>query len=325
MDKRDLNIKLQIVKALTALDMFVDGKYYKLYCDYQQKVTIEFKEFYLKIMRCIEKYDYMNVASELLDIERYPKNQSAVNQITHLLASSINELIEKTKVQAIMLLNNLDTESIQAIVENLKKLTSARKYLSVNPNQSDEKYSIKYLDEETQLRLSAGLESIQSVISKKILSYLNNIEALISINDFYEAEEKREYISNIRLLLGNYCVTEEITKKIDQLQVTLEEIVDKLLAQYKEMPLNDYIINPPKAILDKLEKVAYRSLKYTRSLNDIKKYLITNIRKHLNEAKEAKTDERGHHIQLIQSALWSLPAEMKGALEVELQNLESGK
>ena len=78
-DKNNLKNKLVIVKALSQLDSFLENKYYDLYRRYQEEVKQEFKDYYSRIINHIEKYDFKNANTELMEIEDYPVNENAFN------------------------------------------------------------------------------------------------------------------------------------------------------------------------------------------------------------------------------------------------------
>jgi len=320
----ELKNKIDIVKALSQLDNYTSRKYFKLFQDYQLAINKEFKEFYIKIIGHIEKNEYMEVANQLLQIEDSPINENAFNRIKVSLSSSLHELIGKTTTKSIMISNTLETKDIHDIVVELRKLEIAKKYISGNFDQyAQEKFKTKsYLDDDTQDRLEKSIFEIQSIISSKILTYLGSIEASIAINGFNEAEDKTAHLNSIRTLLGNYCNTVEIQEKFQFIQKKLDGIVEQVLNEYKNMPFNQYCLNPPRTIIESLQSVAKRNIQYGNSLRILKEDIMSNIRKKLKEAIEAKPEQREDLLQLIQSALCSLPNEMKGFLEVEVQNVK---
>jgi len=316
-DKVYLKNKLVIVKALSQLDLFLENKYFLLYRRYQEEVKREFKDFYVKIINHIEKYEYKNVNAELMEIEDYPVNENAFNQIKFLLASSINELVDLTITLAITLSNTLEPESIKTIVENLKKLESAKTYISntnFDENSQSKFKSDGYIDTHTRERLNNGVKEIQQIVSKKIIIYLDNIEALISLNHFYEAEEKRNHLNTVRHLLGNYCLITETTEKYEEIEKKLVGIVDTVTENFERMSFKDYIQNTPKVIIERLENVSKMNLKYSLALTKIKSVLNNKIETVLSEAKNANTGKRREHLLLIESVKWSLPTETKGKL-----------
>ena len=322
--QKDLRNKLEIVKALSLLDSFVEGKYYSLYIQYQAAVSKEFKDFHRQINAYIEKYDYKNVESKLLSLDEYPINDNAFNHIRRSLSNSISDLLESTKSMVIIISNTVPTEDIKQITDNLKNLESAKKHISID---FDEEHKKKfkcngYIDVDTKEKLYTGILEIQKILSNKVQKYLENIEALISINNFYEAEEKREHLNDIRLLLGQYCKNQEITDKIDKIQETLENIVENVLTKCDETEIKDYFLNPPKLIVDKLEKVAHRNLRYIQTLSKIKIAIKDKMTRALTAAKNAHPDKRSEQLQLVQSALGSLPTEIKTNVEAQIENLE---
>ena len=320
----DLRYKLEIVKALIQLDSLVGGKFFKLYQEYQAVATKEFKEFYKKIIEYIEKYDFQNVTTELMSCDDNPVNQNAFSHIKRLLSSAINELLEKTKSIAIIMPNTLPNVEIQYLTENLRKLESAKKHVCADFDENDKKKfkSDGYIDPETKEKLKTRVEEVEDIMSSKLMRYLHSIEALISINDFSEAEEQREHLNNIRFILGSYCRKDEIEMKIAQIQRDLENIVNTVKIKYAEIPLHDYIFNPPSQIIEKLGKVAGRNLNYSLTLKEIQRTVLGKLRDTLKTAREANINDRNAQIQIIKGILGSVPFEIKAIIESEIVNFE---
>jgi len=318
----NLKNKLVIVKALSQLDSFVanEKKYFDLYRKYQEAVRREFRDFYVTIINNIEKHEYKNVSTELMVIEEFPVNENALNKIKSVLTNSIVLLLDLTRNLAIRLGNTLDLISIEAIVVNLNKLESAKMHISTNFDVHFSKNQA-LLDAHTQDRLTKGVDLIQYIISKKITKFLENIEALISLNHFYDAEKKLDHLNNVRNLLGNYCITEETTNKNEEIEKKLEGIVDTLLEDFKRMTINDYLDKSPKYVIEQLEKVASSNLRYGLALSTIKSVIKEKLVKTLSDAKHANSDERNANLLLLESIKLSLPIETKVYLEAEVENL----
>ncbi|CAF0896791.1 unnamed protein product [Didymodactylos carnosus] len=154
------------------------------------------------------------------------------------------------------------------------------------------------------------------------MRFLDSIEALVNTNNFYEAEKRMEYIIQIRHLLGTYCTTEEVTKRVEQLQNSLNKIVDEVVERYKQMSIHDFRFNPPKEILDKLQQVACHNPRYNESWNKVRNECTEKFREFLKDATEAKPIRQNDVIRQYEAALWSLPEDLKKVLESDSDNFK---
>ena len=329
-DHKDLSNNLEKVRSLSLLDNFVDGKYFKLYLQYQVVATTETKEFHKKILEFINKNDYMSLSTELVTIEESPikHNLNVINQIKRLLTQSIYELISRVGAEAVLIPNTLEPKAFQDIIENLKKLENAQKYFCVIPvgNNNQPKLETSfYIDAETQKSLSDGISDIENIISTKLMSFLDSINALINFDDFSEAEKQKEHLEQIRYLLGNHCRNKdmEIRQKIENLQIKLGEIADNVSTRYDKMPLKDYMDHPPTRIFEKLANVANRNQKYNDALRKITKTITETLNNSLTAAKGANPDERNKYLLTIQEVLGILPKEIRERITQDLNEFKT--
>ncbi|CAF3887489.1 unnamed protein product, partial [Didymodactylos carnosus] len=103
-------------------------------------------------MKYIEYHDYANVASEMSHQDDDPSNQRALDQMKHSLSVSVTDRIEEVETKAIMLDNNMEKETVKSIVDDLKKIKNAKRFVS------------DYLDQTTQERLNTCVEQIESIL-----------------------------------------------------------------------------------------------------------------------------------------------------------------
>jgi energy-coupling factor transporter ATP-binding protein EcfA2 len=321
-NKKDLKYKLNIVKAFTQLDELVEGKYSVLYSEYRKTINSEFKECYNNILGHIEKQEYKKVANEMIEIDDAPISEKAFEQVRFNLAVSISDLLAKTKTLIVTLTSNLEMETIKSIAENFNKLENARKYLTNKfDKKNQEKFKTKsYLDEDTETQLSVGLINFQESVSKKLQKYLDNTEALIENNEFFLSEQRREYINTVCELLGSFFLTNEINLQIAGIQQTLERIVETVFKKYENMKIEDYILDPPKYFLAQLAQISKGNLKYTQTLMKVKESIIAKLRNKLNEAQ--KPEERNQSLRIVQSAMGSLPEDIRNVIEHQLEEIK---
>ncbi|KAL4445288.1 hypothetical protein ABPG74_022101 [Tetrahymena malaccensis] len=338
---KNVNIRkhLDITRALTQIDFFIteENNYFQLYKQFQHKVTDGLREIYQKIILLIDKHEFQQVNTELLDAENQPTNEKALEQIKHNINITVEELCETTKSKSISLVLNSESEkqiqSINQISQNLNKIFSAKKYVSkylniVSADDNDvaqvniqEKQSSndKLSSKQKIFKIDQYLEQIKQIIQEKISNYIDSIQALINVSDFDEAENKRENVIKIQQIIGHLCLDQKITDEIQKLQKTIETNVEKVVEQYIKMDQETYILNPPKQILEKLEIVAKRSISYKQSFNKTKEQILQKIRQQLKEIKNKSSSEREEEIQKIEQALHFLPTDMKDYLNGELK------
>ncbi|CAF1013256.1 unnamed protein product [Didymodactylos carnosus] len=336
---QQLKSKLDIAKSLSQLDIFLPGNktYLDLYRTYQESFYQEFRDVHKQVMKYIENHDYVNVGSEMSNQDDGPNNQRALDQLNRSLCASVADLVEETQTRAIMLGSNMETKAVTSIVDNLRKIKNAKTFVS------------NYLDQTTQEKISSCIEEIESIVSGKIMRFLDSIEALVKANNFYEAETSMEYIIRIRQLIGTHFIANErtaknVTERTEQLQNNLKQILDDVEKKYKNMSICDYIFNPPKEILDKLQQVACHNLKYNQALSTIIDICVNKFRESLRYAREGKRKdnvesnddlgttssttifvsavERNEIIRDYEAGLWSLPENLKNILEKELDNFK---
>ncbi|KAL4496937.1 hypothetical protein ABPG72_002093 [Tetrahymena utriculariae] len=335
---QNIQKNLHITKALTQIDFFIieENNYCQLYKQFQSKVTDGLREIYQKIIQLIDNHEFQQVATELLDAEDQPTNGKALEQIKQNINITVDELCETTKSKSISLVLNSESEkqiqNMNEISQNLNKIFSAKKYISKylnisfddNPNEVSENTQEKQNShdktsyKQKKLKIDQCLQQIKFIIQDKISNYISSIEALINVNDFDDAENKRENIIKIQHIIGHLCFDQKITDEIQKLQNTIETNVEKIVDKYSKMDSVEYFLNPPKAILEKLEIVAKRSISYKNSFNKTKEYILQKIRQQLNEIKTKSSSEREEATQKIQQTLHFLPTDMKDYLTVEL-------
>jgi hypothetical protein len=226
-------------------------------------------------------------------------------QAKQALNVGLNNLIEDTKNQAIMLGNNLEVEGVKSIVENLKRMQRAE-------------FASKYLDKPDEIDKS--VTEIKKMIEERIIRYLKGIEALITSNNFYETDKKFDSVTLVRNLLGNSYCTPAVTKQIEDLkerqnEVVLKDVVDK----YSKMDIDRYNLNPPADIFKKFKEVDNTNPIYDQALTIIKEKIFDKLRAELDAAKSKKPlDPENIHIRNFESGVKYLPEDMRSALEVEL-------
>ncbi|CAF4669347.1 unnamed protein product [Rotaria sp. Silwood1] len=303
-----LKNKLLIAKALSRLDSFLEGeKYIDVYIRYQNEFLSKMNNASGKIRDAIQKYDYEQVARELIKFKSLGDvGEDLFKQAKQALNRSLDLFMEETKYQAIMLGNNLEIEKIKLLVDNLNRIQKAKQYVS------------QYLD--TPDELDKCVADVKIMIEERLKRFLQRVQAFIYVNNFYEVEQKKEYINLVHHLLGSYCtkvISDEI-KRIQERQnhVILVEVVQK----YFDMDIDMYVLNSPTDIFEKFEAVKNINPIYNQALNKIKENIVSKFRKELELAKLSMPPNPNNiHIRKFESAVKCLPEAMRSALESDLK------
>ncbi|CAF3442731.1 unnamed protein product, partial [Rotaria sp. Silwood2] len=162
----------------------------------------------------------------------------------------------------------------------------------------------------------AGLKKL---IEERIKLILVDVNVFIKTNNFYEIEQKINFITIVSDLLGPFC-TNYIFEQIEELNKNLDKIISNIVERYREMDISAYILNPPTDICDKLEKIRDRNLKYTQVFNVIKELILNKFRKELDEAKKKQPPNPINiHIRKFESRIKYLPKDMQECLEIEVK------
>ena len=305
-----LKNKLVIVKALSRLDGFLDDgvKYLVLYKKYQREFFDQTDNVHKQILDAINKYEYERVATEMAVLESSKDaGEHFLKQAKRALTISLETLMEETQNQAIVLGNHIKSEQISPIVENLKRLQRAKQFISQYVDNKDE--------------IDTTINAVKLLIGDRLERILNNIRALVSNNSFNEAEKKIELILLIAKILGGYCPT-TTSQQINSLQDGQQKAVDALVTKYSEMNIESYRLYPPKDIFIKFQEVSNTNTIYQEALNKVQQQIIKKFQDELTSAKEQMPPnlDNNNHIRRFESAVKYLPDDLRGSLEIDLQN-----
>ncbi|CAF4620516.1 unnamed protein product, partial [Rotaria sp. Silwood2] len=177
----------------------------------------------------------------------------------------------------------------------------------------------QYLDKSEEI--DHCINEVKKLIEEQIKLYLVSVNALIKINNFYEADVKINSVRLISNLLGTFR-TQYTFKQIEELNKNLDEVVsDVVVKKYIKMDMSEYTLNPPRDIFDKLRKVSDINPRYVQALDAISRYMLTKFRKELNEAKKKQPPNPDNiHIIKFKPGVLYLPKDMQETLEKELKD-----
>ncbi|CAF4581295.1 unnamed protein product [Rotaria sp. Silwood2] len=304
-----LNNKLIIVKALSTLDRFLKGeKFIDIYNKYQNIFFIEVNDAHKQIIDAIRNTDYERVAFEIVTLHSSNEiGEYFYQKAKRMINNGLNDLMEETKTQTIMLGNNIEIKGIKSIVENLKRIYRAQKSVSEHLNEPAE--------------LDKCVIDVKNFLEEQIIRFLEGVKALININDFCKVDEKLDLITVVCHLLGKYC-TEKVLNSIKEVKHSQYIVLSKdLVEKYSNMDIRDYYLNPPTDIFAKFAQVNHTNPLYNEALIRIKNIIVTKLREELKQAiLEEPPNLENNHIRRFESAVKCLPETMRIALEVELKH-----
>ncbi|CAF5099249.1 unnamed protein product, partial [Rotaria sp. Silwood1] len=181
------------------------------------------------------------------------------------------------------------------------------------------KFISQYLDKPEEI--DHCIEEVKKLIEGRIKLFLVSVNALIKINNFYEADEKINSITLVSNLLGTFR-TQYVFEHIEELNKNLDEVVSNVVVKkYAEMDMNEYTLNPPKDIFDKLGRVSDINPRYAQALDAIRRSILTKFRKELDEAKKKQPPNPDNiHIRKFESGVKYLPKDMQETLEADLKH-----
>ncbi|CAF1389902.1 unnamed protein product [Rotaria sordida] len=305
----DLNSKLLIAKALSKLDSFTDDKkFIDVYKEYQNILFTNTTDVCKKAIEAITTNNYDLVASEMAALQSSDKvGEHFFQQARRAINVGLNALLDETKNKTIMLGHNIEKEEINSIVENLKRMQKAKQFISQFLDAPDE--------------IDKCIFEVKILMTERIKRFIEGVKALLTVNNFSEADRKIDSIVLVRTLLGTYC-TPEVSTQIDELKTSLNNVVlTDLVNKYSDMDISKYTLHPPTDIFVKFGEVNNTNPIYNQAYNTIKEAILTKFRQELDDAKSKLPIIRDNiHIRKFESAVKYLPKDMKEALEEELKH-----
>ncbi|CAF4344718.1 unnamed protein product, partial [Rotaria sp. Silwood2] len=307
LENTEIIFKLLIIKALSNLDRFLYGKKFNdIYYEYYHKFLNRFNDRIRQVIEDINTFKYENV---VYDMKIFQTSNEVGNylfaQVKQILNINLFVLMEETKIEAIMIGNTSEIQEIHSIVKNLRRMQNAKIFLS------------EYIDKTEEI--DHCINDVKKLIEERIKLILVDVNVFIKTNNFYEIEQKINFITIVSDLLGPFC-TNYIFEQIEELNKNLDKIISNIVERYREMDISAYILNPPTDICDKLEKIRDRNLKYTQVFNVIKELILNKFRKELDEAKKKQPPNPINiHIRKFESRIKYLPKDMQECLEIEVK------
>ena len=310
-----LNDKLKIVKSLSQLDEVLGkDKCRQVYSKYQDQFHKSAPSQLQKGIDAVKSKDYSSVFSIMSTLEQESKSgiilsKDHLDQLTKILNDDLGFFIERTVSMArmVQMIENTTPEKIQPIEDNLAKIQLAETLLSkfLNPG----------------VNINDKISRIVKTVSNAVLELLKNIKNLMDSHNFIELDKKRKSFNLICDILSTHCeqVVFDELKKLEEVETTLFENLTK---KYSELDIKQYFMHPPKDICKKLEQAQETNSNCGITLQKIEQNIVDKFRRELENAKSLEQVDTlpNPHLRAFESALNSLPGNLKDQLRLDLQN-----
>ncbi|CAF4392841.1 unnamed protein product [Rotaria sp. Silwood2] len=304
-----LSIKLSIVKALSKLDSFsLDEKYNDLHQKYQDVFLSQTTDACRQVMDAIKNGDYERVALEMSALQAANGVEgNFLKQAKRELRKSVEHLLNKTKDEA-MRGESIQIEGIKSVVENLKQIECAKRFIHEYLSTPDE--------------IGECILEVKKIIGDWIKRFIDNIKALITIYNFSEANQKMDSLLSMHMLLKK-CSPDDVSSQIEAVKQFEKDVVLNIVDKYSKIDISGFMLNPPKDIFEKLDIVKDIKPIFKEALNTISDTILTKFR---DEFKKTQTkmmlDPENIRVKKIESTFVYLPKTMKETLETELNYLK---
>lgn len=320
--------QLMIARALSCVDRFCDDSgcsangFGDLYSFYHKEKVKEFRKVYQNILQHIEEEDYAHAEIALLSIQGDSWNSQDKAQIEYDVQSSLNRLISRTKSDASWLygkIERVDEDNrlkIQSIKYNSDKVRVAAKQSRI----------MNFVDENTRKLIINYDKDMNDILSKIIIKGQRSIEAYVESKSFSEAEQGMENLRLVQQELENYCISEEFSLKIKELNNRLDGLVNDILSTNNFTDISTFAKNSPRDILNKLIMVPPNiSTRLTQAHQTISYRIRESFTSAISLIHQVPVHERMGKIRVLSQALCFLPNEMQTEFQEQIDNLITTK
>ena len=168
-----LNTKLLIAQALSRLDRFLEGdKYIDIYRRYQNTCGERAHEAVREVIDAIGQFDFERIAHLMMPLQ---PDEHFYREARRPLNAGLDQLIEETRSQAIMLSRNIELEEVRCIVENLRRMQRARQFTSQHLDEPD--------------RIDSCIQEVKKLIEDRIKRFLISVKAHMVMTISLEQKE----------------------------------------------------------------------------------------------------------------------------------------
>ena len=310
-----LNDKFKIVKSLSQLDEVLGkDKCRQVYSKYQDQFHKSAPSQLQKGIDAVRSKDYSSVFSIMSTLEQESKSgiilsKDHLDQLKKILNDDLGLFIEKTVSMArmVQMIENTTPEKIQPIEDNLAKIQLAKALLS------------KFLT--PGVNITDKISRIVKTVSNAVLELLENIRNLMDSHNFIELDKKKKSLNLICDILSTHC-EEEVLDELKKLKEVETKIFENLTKKYSELDIKQYFMHPPKDICKKLGQAKETNSNCRITLQKIEQNIVDKFRRELENAKSLEQVDTlpNPHLRAFESALNSLPENLKDQLKQDLQN-----
>ncbi|CAF4906712.1 unnamed protein product [Rotaria sp. Silwood1] len=317
----ELRVRVDIAQALTCVDrfcvnIFAGNDFAVLYTQYQGEMHKKCRIAYKAVLDHISKGDYTQADIALSDIQDNPLNPRDKAQIQHDLYCSLNKLMKATK----SITNWLDGKIEREDTRN--QITEIRENIEKTQIACNKHRIMELLDEKVQIDLKNFDNEINEILSRIILKGLKSIEAFMDADSFSEAEQGMENLGKVQRELSGCCVSSDVTKKSEELEERLGQIVNEILNRSDFEDVSKYSINPPKDLLAKLKMVAtHGSARYVQAHNSMVDKIRKTFSLAIDQAHKAPLNECSLKIRSLNYALCFLPEDLQAQFKSQIDEL----
>ena len=319
---KELRDQLIVVQALSIIDRFCakifnDRGFGDLYRQHQLEMTRTVKEVCNTVRECFAKEDYAKADLVLHDIDQDQLSSKDLQQIKHDLENSLDQLMKKTKSSIIWLSNKPEKEKdnqdqIKQVKENIDQIR-----LVLNKGNI-----LNLLHDQMRVNLRNFDDEMNEMLGDILLKRLHAIEVYINTDYFLEADRGLENSSRIQRDLTGYCTSLGIAEKSEELRERLNQTLNQIIKREELTNIDQYPTNPPKELLEKLEKLSkHGNVRY----NQVYSSSLTVIKEQFNITLEkaciAPLEERQAKIRSVNRASHFLPDVLQLYFKLPIEEL----
>lgn len=332
-DTGNLDKKLVMAKALSQLDNFCTFRsagqsFIAMYRQYQPELFIGAGQTVTDGMKAIEEHNYSQLSVLMGNLESAGTQPArlALDQLKQILIRSLSNYAEETKMEAIILGEEIKEDwpnlmlNLKTKLERIKAaLMYVSKYLlppvDLNANSDDKNMDNAY---------SQTISFVTNQLSSRIIKAMDSVSASIKNSNYYEANQKMMSISRAKAVLGTYLSPEAI-KKVDGFSEELAKALEAQKTEYANMEIGAYSYKPPKDQYDRFEQVK-DNVQCRETWERIEATIRDKFRQELKKIKEggrSSPDLRANSIRKFELAVKSLPVYLQNALSAELEDIKN--
>ena len=322
---------LKTVRLLCLLDEVstdTSRKFSSLYQTYEGKLSgnlVQGEKFILECLACSN----LKKAAEQIPI-LFPDGQVSW-KIKSELSSKISDMIESIEGKLRLLAKDLPTQAIKAIYDEWLALASGQTAVMYASDSVKNDYKQVIIDNDGAPGAGAVIvrKSIRLVLKQKLKSFTSEYEDLLSAGRYQKAAnllQRVEELTDFESMFGL-----EFSGLSESLNSKLKTSVEKRVAEFKDVKLEDYFHNPPSHFFQLFEvnseeqstdKTCNVASMFKDQIEAVWKSIEKRIRDHMDSADLGRGSK---DTEILERAIDSLPdcARKSGLQQLLLKAKES--